>query len=35
MRWAGHIESMGEKRKAYRVLVGRPERKKPLRETLM
>jgi hypothetical protein len=25
MRWAGHIARMGEKRGAYRILVGRPE----------
>jgi hypothetical protein len=25
MRWAGHIARMGEKRNAYRLLVGKPE----------
>jgi hypothetical protein len=25
MRWAGHIASYGEKRNAYRILVGMPE----------
>jgi hypothetical protein len=30
MRWAGHAAFKGEKRNAYRVLVGRPERKRPL-----
>jgi hypothetical protein len=25
MRWAGHVERMGEKRNAYRLLVGKPE----------
>jgi hypothetical protein len=30
MRWAGHVERMGEKRNANRLLVGNPERKKPL-----
>jgi hypothetical protein len=30
MRWAGHVARMGEGRGAYRVLVGRPEGKKPL-----
>jgi hypothetical protein len=30
MRWAGHVACMGEGRGVYRVLVGRPERKRPL-----
>jgi hypothetical protein len=30
MRWAGHVAPMGEKRKAYRLLVGRREGKRPL-----
>jgi hypothetical protein len=30
MRWAGHAARMEEKRNAYRILVGKPERKKPL-----
>jgi hypothetical protein len=30
MRWAGHITRMGEKRNAYRKLVGMPEGKRPL-----
>jgi hypothetical protein len=30
MRWAGHVVRMGEGRGAYRVLVGRPEGKRPL-----
>jgi hypothetical protein len=30
MRWAGHVACMGEGRGAYRVLVGRPEGKRPL-----
>jgi hypothetical protein len=25
MRWVGHIERMGKKRKAYKFLVGNPE----------
>jgi hypothetical protein len=25
MRWAGHVAQMGEKRKAYRLFVGKPE----------
>ncbi|KAJ4428359.1 hypothetical protein ANN_24378 [Periplaneta americana] len=31
LRWTGHVERMGESINAYRVLVGRPERKRPLR----
>jgi hypothetical protein len=31
MRWAGHVARMGEGRGVYRVLVGRPEGKRPLR----
>jgi hypothetical protein len=30
MRWAGHVAPVGEERKVYRVLVGKPERKRPL-----
>jgi hypothetical protein len=30
MRWAGHVAQMGEKRNAYRLLVGKPEGKRPL-----
>jgi hypothetical protein len=30
MRLAGHITCMGEKRNAYRVLVGKPKGKRPL-----
>jgi hypothetical protein len=30
MRWAGHVARMGEGRGVYRVLVGRPEGKRPL-----
>jgi hypothetical protein len=30
MTWAGHVARMGEKRNAYRLLVGRPEGKTPL-----
>jgi hypothetical protein len=29
MRWAGHVARIGEKRKAYRILVGKPEGKRP------
>jgi hypothetical protein len=28
MRWAGHVAHMGEERKLYRVLVGKPPGKK-------
>ena len=28
MRWAGHVARMGDRRGAYRVLVGRPEAKR-------
>jgi hypothetical protein len=31
MRWAGHVARMGETRNAYRLLVGKPEGKRPLR----
>ena len=30
IRWAGHIARMGERIGAYRVLVGKPERTRPL-----
>jgi hypothetical protein len=30
MRWAGHVARMGEGRNLYRVLVGKPEGKRPL-----
>jgi hypothetical protein len=29
MRWAGHVARMGDKRGAYRILVGRPEGRRP------
>ena len=29
-RWAGHVARMGEKRRVYRVLVGKPEGKRSL-----
>jgi len=32
LRWAGHVASMGERRGVYRVLVGKPEGKRPLRK---
>ena len=30
MRWVGHVARMGERRNAYRVVVGKPVRKRPL-----
>jgi hypothetical protein len=30
MRWAGHVARIGKKRNAYRILVGKPEGKRPL-----
>jgi hypothetical protein len=30
MRWAGHVGRIGEKRNAHRILVGKPEGKRPL-----
>jgi hypothetical protein len=30
IRWAGHVARMGEKRNAYRILVGRSEGRRPL-----
>jgi hypothetical protein len=31
MRWVRHVARMGEERNAYRLLVGKPEGKRPLR----
>jgi hypothetical protein len=31
MRWVGHVACMGEERKVHKVLVGKPEEKRPLR----
>jgi hypothetical protein len=31
--WAGHVARMGETRNAYRILVGKPEGKRPPRKT--
>jgi hypothetical protein len=31
MPWAGHVARIGEKRNADRILVGKPEGKRPLR----
>jgi hypothetical protein len=33
MRWAEHVARMGEKRNAYRLLVGKPEEGRPLRKS--
>jgi hypothetical protein len=30
MRWMGYVARMGERRSAYRVLVGRSEERRPL-----
>jgi hypothetical protein len=30
MRWTGHVACMSEKRKLYRIFVGKPEGKRPL-----
>jgi hypothetical protein len=30
MRWSGHVARMGEGRGVYRILVGKPEGKRPL-----
>jgi hypothetical protein len=29
-RWAGHVAHMGERRGAYRALVGKPEERRPI-----
>jgi hypothetical protein len=31
LRWAGHVARIGERRGAYRALVGKPEGRRPLR----
>jgi len=31
MRWSGLVACIGDRRSAYRVLVGKPEGKRPLR----
>jgi hypothetical protein len=31
MKWAGHVARMGEERKVYKVLVEKPEGKRPFR----
>jgi hypothetical protein len=32
MKCAGHVALMGEKRNAYKILIGKPEGKRPLGE---
>jgi hypothetical protein len=32
MRWAGHVVQIVEKRNAYRILVGKPERERETTE---
>jgi hypothetical protein len=32
MMWTGHVTRMGEKRNVYRLLVGKPEGKRPLED---
>ena len=34
MRLAGHVARMGQRNCAYRVLVGKPERRRPLRRPI-
>jgi hypothetical protein len=31
VRWVGHVACMGEMRNTYKILVGKPEGKRPLR----
>jgi hypothetical protein len=33
IRWVGHVARIGEKMNAYRILVGKPEEKRPLGKT--
>jgi hypothetical protein len=33
MRWAGHVARMGEERNVYRLLVGKPQGRRPLGRT--
>jgi hypothetical protein len=30
LKWAEHVARMGEKRYAYRIMVGKPDRKRPI-----
>jgi hypothetical protein len=29
MRWAGHVASIGNMKNAYKILIGKPEQKRP------
>jgi hypothetical protein len=33
MRWVGHVARLAEERNAYRILMGKPEGKRPLGRT--
>jgi hypothetical protein len=33
MRWAGHVACIGNKRTAYKIVVGKPEGRRPLGRT--
>jgi hypothetical protein len=33
MRWVGHVARIGEERKLYRFLIGKPEGSKPLEKS--
>jgi hypothetical protein len=35
MRWAGYVPRIGEKRNAYRLLIGKPEGKETTRKIKM
>ena len=35
MRWAGHVARLGERRGAYRILVGKPEGKNHLEDPVV
>jgi hypothetical protein len=33
VRWVGHVSHIGEMRNVYNILVGKPEKKRPLRRS--
>jgi hypothetical protein len=33
IKWAGHVSRMGYRKSVYRILVGKPEGKRPIRKT--